>query len=711
MLESRHPVYLTEAQVALIRAAHDAKIFLHGPSGSGKTTVGVFRLRHLLAAGVPGRAILVLTPQRTLQDPYLAAARSPEVTAGTEVEVLTIGGLVRRLCDLFWPLVADKMGFAHPERPPFFLTLESSQYYMSHIVRPLLDKGYFQSVTMDRNRLFSQILDSLNKSAAVGFPAADIGARLDAAWVGDPTQRRVYAEAQDCATRFRDFCLQRNLLDFSLQLEMFWLHLRSAPVVAQYLRTTFRHLIYDNIEEDVPRAHNTIREWLPDLDSALLIFDEGAGYRRFLGADAETAWDLRDACAASASLHASFVMSPTIGRFAVSLAAAIREPAAVAPGPRRPQRAPDGAQAARRIAARFYPELLDKVVDEVHTLLTDQAISPSEVVIIAPYLSDSLRFAIASRLKARAIPVRTHRPSRSLRDEGAARALLTLAALGHPHWNAPPAKFDVARAFMAVLGMDLVRAHLLEEIVFRRGFELSSFEEINPEMQERITRTHGARYTRLREWLLAYRQEMPQPLDYFLSRLFGEVLSQPGFGFHDQLDDARIAGNLVESIRKFRLAMEPVFVGLDHADFDVGKQYLHLVDEGVLAAQFLPSWRQASTDAVLVAPAHSFLMMNRPVDIEFWLDPGASGWFEVLDQPLTHTRVLSRSWPVGQKWTFAEEERANIESMANLVTGLLRRCRQAVVLCVSQLGESGFEQRGRLLLALNQVLHETKPAS
>ena len=91
---------------------------------------------------------------------------------------------------------------------------------MAHIVRPLLDEGYFGSVTMDRNRMYSQILDNLNKAAIVGFPIPR-SARLDCAYFGDPAQRRVYADAQECAIRFREYCLQNNLLDFSLQLEIF----------------------------------------------------------------------------------------------------------------------------------------------------------------------------------------------------------------------------------------------------------------------------------------------------------------------------------------------------------------------------------------------------------------------------------------------------------------------------------------------------------
>ena len=133
-----------------------------------------------------------------------------------------------------------------------------------------------------------------------------------------------------------------------------------------------------------------------------------------------------------------------------------------------------------------------------------------------------------------------------------------------------------------------------------------------------------------------------------------------------------------------------------------------MLDEGVLAAQYLASWRPDAGDAVLIAPAYSFLMMNRPVAFQFWLDPGSTGWFERLDQPLTHTRVLSRSWPPEKRWDLAEEELEDLDTMARLTAGLLRRCKTRVYLGVSQLGESGFEQRGKLLLALQQAFHETE---
>ena len=307
----------------------------------------------------------------------------------------TVGGLARRMVDLFWPLAADKAGFTHPDRPPIFLTLETAQYYMAHIVRPLLDQGYFESVTIDRNRLYSQILDNLNKSAAVGFPYTEIGSRLDSAWFGDPGQRRIYTDAQDCATRFREFCLQHNLLDFSLQLEVFWNYLWSNSLAHDYLVKTYRYLIYDNIEEDVPRAHDLIREWLPQFDLALLIHDEDAGYRRFLGADVDTAYALRELCNDQVTFDESFVVSERIARLANSLTDAIL-PVASPLSIQRVKRQVTSESALSIITTRFYPELLDTIVEQIHSLLSNDGLPTSEIVILAPYLSDALRFAITS---------------------------------------------------------------------------------------------------------------------------------------------------------------------------------------------------------------------------------------------------------------------------------------------------------------------------
>ncbi len=706
---------LTEAQVNIVDAPFDSKTFLSGPAGCGKTTAGMERLRVLLGAGVPGDSILVLTPQRTLQAPYDTALRAPDILPGGQVSLATAGGLARRMVELFWPLAAGSMGFAHPDRAPVFLTLETAQYYMARIVRPMLGEGYFASVTIDRNRLYSQVIDNLNKAASVGFPYNEIGERLSAAWVGDPGQRRIYSDAQESATRFREYCLQYNLLDFSLQLDIFWNILWRTPECRGYLTGQYRHLIFDNVEEDIPVAHDLVLEWLPNFDSALIIFDSGAGYRRFLGADPDSASRLAELCTTNAVLDESFVNSPEIQALERAFLSKLL--------PDHPAHVDMDDLAALAFTPsdtpnRFYPQMLDWVSGEIKRLITEDGVSAAEIAVLGPYLPDALRFSLSNRLEELEIPWRSLRPSRSLREEPASHCLLTLAELAHPGWNIHPTKFDVAYAFLyAIEGMDLVRAQLLAEIVYRlKDFSLSGFAAIHTEVQERISYVFGQQYETLREWIEAYRQQnVPEPLDHFLRRLFGEILSQKGFGFHRNNDAARTAASLVDSVQKFRHAMEPASLSeiSDEAgrlsnNLEMGKEYLAMLQDGVIAAQYVEAWHAGRSEAVLIAPAHTFLMMNQPATFQFWLDAGSGGWWERLFQPLTQPYVLSRSWPRERAWTDADDQAANQESLARLISGLLRRCRRRVYLGISDLGESGFEQRGPLLKAIWKMQLEVR---
>ena len=210
---------------------------------------------------------------------------------------MTVGGLGQRMIELYWPLIAAQAGFAQPERPPVFLTLETAQYFMARDrAAACWKRGAFDSIRVERNRLYSQILDNLNKAAVVGFDATEIGPRLKAALAGRVgavagvrrgDRRRQASSAQ--------YCLEHNLLDFSLQYEMFHRHLWPLRPCREYLLARYRHLIVDNTEEDTPVSHDILAEWLPHAQSALVVYDVGGGYRRFLGADPQSGYRLQDA--------------------------------------------------------------------------------------------------------------------------------------------------------------------------------------------------------------------------------------------------------------------------------------------------------------------------------------------------------------------------------------------------------------------------------
>ena len=701
---------LSRSQLALIECPIESKIFVKGPAGAGKTTAGVGRLLHLIESRVRARSVLVIVPQRTLATPYYEALRRPTVRPGGQVTISTVGGLAQRMVDIFWPLIAEEAGFGQPDQPPIFLTLETAQYYMARLVRPLLDEGYFETVTIDRNRLYSQILDNLNKAAVVGFPHIQIGERLKAAWGGEQSQKRIYDEAQACATRFREYCLAHNLLDFSLQLEVFVKHLWPLSLCREYLLTRYAHLIVDNVEEDTPVAHDLLREWLPHCQSALLIYDQEAGYRRFLGADPESAYALRELCEARVAFTHSYVTSPNLRALGYQLAHILNRPA-LRPRSGQVEVAPGDVRAVLVYQYhRYHPQMLDWVASEIAELVHKHGVAPGEIAVLAPFLTDALRFSLMNRLEQQGVSARSHRPSRALREEPATRCLLALAAIAHPEWCICPSRFDVAYALMqAIEGMDLVRAQLLAEIVYRATDNvpmLSSFDQINLSMQERLTFVLGRRYERLRTWIEEYAAGPPAQLDHFLGRLFGEVLSQEGYGFHRNYDAGQVAARVIESVQKFRWVTAGNLVNEEEEGKQkpLGQEYMEMVQDGVIAAQYIRSWQLQAEDAVLLAPAYTFLISNRPADYQFWLNVGGRGWWERLYQPLTHPYVLSRRWPQGAVWTDNDEVEARQDALYHLTLGLIRRCRCKIYLGLSELGEQGYEGKGPLLQAIQRIL-------
>jgi hypothetical protein len=133
-----------------------------------------------------------------------------------------------------------------------------------------------------------------------------------------------------------------------------------------------------------------------------------------------------------------------------------------------------------------------------------------------------------------------------------------------------------------------------------------------------------------------------------------------------------------------------------------------MMHESLGAAQYLRSWQGQPENTLLMAPAYTFLLANRPVDVQIWLDAGSYGWFDRPNQPLANPYVLNRNWPKGPVWTDEQEYQADQAAMERLALGLIRRCRSRIYLGFSELGEQGYEQRGPLLQLFQQVLMQVE---
>lgn len=694
-----NPLDLTKSQRQLVELPVNSHIFLSGSAGTGKTSAAVARMIHFLKQGLAGNQILILVPQRSLARPYLESIHQEQIPPGGYPEVVTFGGLAQRSLRLFWPVISSESGFKNPKSLPTFLTMENAQYYMAAVMEPFLENGDFDTLALDRNRLYSQILDNMNKAALIGFDFKEISARLKAAWIGEPVQLKIYDQAQLAAKQFREYCLKNSLLDYSLQMEIFLRHLFPSFIFREYLQHRFSHLLYENIEEDVPVVHDAVAKIIPTFQSVLLIHDSDGGFRTFLGADADSGLHLGKMCHEQVNFSDSFVMSNAITIVEKIL------PAIVAKQPFDKPKRSDVDNAVSITYCRFIPEMVSEVVKKVDGLIHD-GVLPHEIAILSPYLSDSMRFSLQHAFSLAGISAASLRPSRSLRDEPSVRCLLTLAKIAHPDWQIKPSRDEMRVTFMQILtGGDLIRADLLAEILYRPANPVEvfgSFEQINSDMQERITYQIGEKYETLRKWLLAYRNQIPSELDSFVSLIFGELLSQPRFGFHDDSEAAAITSRLIDSIAKFRRALG---IKNNKTPLERGRIYIDMVNKGVIAAQYFNFLTNENKENVRIMPAYSFLMENQSVDYQFWLDIGSPGWWERVNQPLTHPYVLSRKWELDRRWTDVDEVFHNQIALAGLLRGLLRRCRKHVFMHSIHLNERGSQTTGELMKAI-QILYK-----
>ena len=684
----------------LIDIADSPSLFLEGPAGAGKTTRAIERIKSLVEEGVSPDRILLLTPQRSYT---LAYEEAFDQATWYALGKATVGGLARRYVGLFWPLVLAHSGYPFSKFiQPTFLTYEVAQYFMARLVSPLIEEGYFADLPLTRPRLYSQLLDNLNKAATNGISHEELEPYLKAANIGEQPPVDRVKDIVQTVEAYRTFCIEHNLLDFSLYLELFRMMMSEIQPARDHLFSQYQHLIYDNSEEDFPMAHAFVRDWIDDpsapLESALVVYDRNAGYRRFLAANPQSALTLKEVCLEPLELVAPASMPESLQDLEKALVHAIYE---------KPMDAPpvfSGADPQYFIHSdRLHHQMIQRVVGQVAYLVQEGA-APEDIAIISPFLSDSMHYALATGLEIEGIAHYVHRPSRTLRDEPVTKVLLTLAMLAHPGWQmSRPSLEAITHMLHRVLsGADLVRASLLAASVdegVQVGTGLKPFEEINGAAAERIGYALGEVYEGLRKWLKQYTEGSVLPIDHFFSKLFGEVLSQQGFGFYQDREIGGQVGRVVESAQKFRQAVTLV---MGEEDGAAGKAYVQMVQEGVVSAFYALDWADMP-DAVLIAPVHTFLLRNQPCAHQLWLDVGSTSWHKRIHQPLTNPYVLSIDWKPEVPWSYDWENKFEQERLAGLVAGLLRRCTESATLYHSELSAHGQEQTGELLEVLGEA--------
>lgn len=697
------PVFTAE-QRRIIEADPDERIRVSGRAGCGKTSAAAERVRFLLENADAWPQVLVFTPGRNYDGPY----REILSRDGLRPAVTTYNSYVQNCLKLFWPLIADRTEFGRRKSFPMFLTIEAAQIMMARLIAPKLDAGYFSGLTASMSRVFNQVMVALHKCAAAEIPFEQYPEIMRSSWGGDGALLPVFEQTYECGMLFREACLRHNLLDYSLQLEVFNRHLLPHPVFRDWLREQKVHFVFDNTEEEVPAAHHFVREIAPFCRSMLLIYDRDGGYRSFMGCDPVSAEELGSLCDMQAELDRSFVSSPAVQ----GMEQVIRNPklgnSELTASPR---------SAFTFASGHHYPEMIKKAVSDVAGLIRLRGVAPKDIVILAPLVSDVLYTEMERGLREQGIRVYLHRPSRPLLNERVTRSLLTVCQLVKPIPGTQVRLLDIVQmAQCFITGLDPMRGQLLVGAMFRERkqddpdpmlYEIRPFAELSAEKRARIPETIAARFEILRKWIEGQRKNKANSPERIISAFFNDVLIRDGFNTDPETNLG--VRKVMDSMTKYREVLD--YLGTEEApegELPGWEDYFRLVGLGMINAKYYEELYAQPEDTVLISLTSAYLSMNRHADYQIWLNVGAPRWWERFYGELTNDAVLSRHWIPDKKWDVLTASAYNDSHMTRQICGLLCRCRKQVKAYASELNEAGMEQRSRLLMLFASMTRRFK---
>lgn len=687
-------IQLSEAQNELIALPLSEHIFLDGKAGCGKTTAAIERLRKILNSPVSGSEVLVLLPSKTSSQKYYETYS----IEGKRATINTYNGLIQKAIKLFWPVVAEEAGFASPEKSPIFLTIETSQILMAELIKPKIEAGYFSALRMPLSRIYNQIQIALHKCAAAEFSFDSYAQRMRSSWSGDSAMVNVFDQVQECGNLFRKVCFENNLLDYSIQVEIFQNFLLPSDRFQKWLKTNYHHLIYDNIEEDIPAAHRFAEILGESCESVLMVMDHLGGFRNFMGSDTNSAFRLSEKCPVKRTFTDSFICEP-----------AIRAMIHAIENPWIPTETLSANPKTAYIFQSFhpYPVMIHQAAQDVAELINRQNVEPSEIAIIAPLLSDVLYTALERELRIQNISCYIHRPSRPLIQEKETKGYLVLIALLHPEWGILPRMLEICEMLQIFIpSLDPIRAQILVSHGFQvqtggkfQYYTMKPYSEFSESPQNRIGQKHCTCYETLRNWIRENFSASEAP-DLTLTRFFHEILVSEGFAARSG-EVAMISlgiQKVIESMKKYRLVIEKLENPLIN-----WSDYLKLVWEGMISARYYEEWYSQPKDSVLISLSSSYALMNRPVSYQIWLNAGSPRWWERIYGQITNDYILSQDWKMGDLWDATSVYEKNDENMHRLVLSLLSRCRKQVRVYTSELNESGQDQKSKLLYVFSEL--------
>jgi hypothetical protein len=729
--------------------------WIEGATQSGKTqrlieTIAA-QVDRWLGQGLPQLPASIPAPLRVPQSapPLLILAangdnrsvlsdRLGQVLAGRHpVEMTTPLGFFEREVLLFWPQIAADRGLttAFPLRLQSETELELARNLWAEALE---DDGSLQQPGVSADRQVRRILDLLQLATAAGIDLEEIADRLDR---GLPDYLACPAFAiQAAAIDWLNWTLERGFLTYGTILGLYRQHLLASESYCQTLVTRFSGIYADDIDE-YPGMSRGLFEVFAQADRlGTLTFNadtfeldgdreiKSTSIRRGINADPDALWTLRSR-ATSANIEDLNHRAGLSTNLRDPIFSAVYQPFEFTPLP------PEIV----KLSTVSRSQLLRQTSETVIDLVCSGEVAADEIVIIAPGLDAVSRYAIATILSGRGIPVRTLNVQRPLSGSPRVRALLTLLALVYrlgdrldrdaiaemltmlsPRrrssdsgaMDLPPIATDLPGTATFTPDIDPVRAGMIADLCYvpdRTAPDLVPL-DIFPR-RDRLGYRASTAYGYVLEWLQQVRQELAAgQLNALaiLERIVRDWFWRPQMAY-DELIELRAT---IESSQHYwdvqrQMARSSsgsvansACVAESETERAIVDRFVQLIRSGAIAADPFPvgsaSGDRDPTPSVLLSNIFQYRSTRQTHRWQFWLDAGSSLWAQGGTAELFGAPLFLQEW-TGERLTEEFELKTNDWRLRYVLGDLVARASEKIVLCHSDLDTNGAERLGPLL--------------
>jgi hypothetical protein len=672
-------------------------LWITGATRSGKTRRLIEQFCRWTNLGDPNAEILIFA---ATGDNRLDLVERLAQTQPQRYDTATPLGFFQDEVKLYFPLIVQQLGIK--DQFPLRLRPETEQELATHLWRsPLLDQNLHPAGVSDYF-LVRRTLDLLQLAATSGTPLEDIAPMLQAGLSEQEGTPELWATLGTVLAQWRDWNLERGLLTYGIQTELYWRYLLPHPLYQQQLKQRYRAILADDVDEYPAIARSLFECCLDQGIPTAFTYNPDGGIRLGLGADPDYLQGLADRCRSEAlAPDPAASIGATWGQ---TIAQSIGEPLWLAQLPDR----------IRSLQTTSRADLLRQVAETIVSAIHTGQVQPQDVAIIAPGLDAITRYTLREILSSQGIAVNSLHDQQPLATSSLVRSLLTLMALVYPGLGRLLNRDAIVEMLVLLSQLpdpetagrqiDLVRAGLLVDYCFVPDLE-------NPHLLpadrfdrwDRLGFQAAHAYGEILQWLETQKEQQQQRLIPSPVVLLDRAIQRFLYGgSHLPYDQIAALRELMETAQHYwEVASRLRQCGdLEQPTATTVQNFIQLLRNGTITADPYPVRPLGkASQAVTLATIYQYRSDRRFHRWQFWMDAGSPLWL-TGGGALFGAPLFLRAW-TGRAWTTADTLAANQQRLQRQVLDLLNRAGERIYLCHSELATNGQDQAGSLLPLVN----------